>query len=150
MSDDAKKGGGVGYGSPPADHQFKPGKSGNPRGRPVKLERSFTPRQVTRDVLDITEASTKIRTADGVQSIAIIEAILRKAVQKALEGHAPSQRLILGLHGRAVADHFKRYQKQFAFIEMVEDDQVVKPAPPQNERGYLKFINDLRRRTRRK
>ena len=29
-------GGAVGYGRPPKEHQFKPGQSGNPKGRPKR------------------------------------------------------------------------------------------------------------------
>lgn len=148
-SDDNDKQGKVGYGKPPKEHRFKAGKSGNPRGRPVKLGRSHTSRQVVRDILDVTESSTKIRTSDGVRSITIVEAMLRKAVQKGLEGHAPSQRFVIGLHERAIQAHSDRFKKYFSFVEMVEDEAVIKPVPPENEQFHSHFLNGLRKKTRR-
>ena len=32
-----KRTGSIGYGKPPPQHRFKPGRSGNPRGRPKSL-----------------------------------------------------------------------------------------------------------------
>lgn len=46
-----------------ANHRFQKGVSGNPRGRPRKIERSYTLRQQRRDVLRIAESPTTIRTA---------------------------------------------------------------------------------------
>jgi len=57
MSDDQKPK--VGYKNPPVQHQFKSKTSGNPRGRPPKIERSFTERQWYRDVLAVTERPSK-------------------------------------------------------------------------------------------
>ena len=45
----------AGYGRPPIDGRFKKGTSGNPRGRPPKIERSLTPRQMRRDFLRIAK-----------------------------------------------------------------------------------------------
>ncbi|MDP9412852.1 MAG: DUF5681 domain-containing protein [Pseudomonadota bacterium] len=37
----------VGYGSPPEEHQWKPGQSGNPYGRPRKKEEEAHPHKGT-------------------------------------------------------------------------------------------------------
>lgn len=148
MSEEGGSRGDRGYGKPPEEHRFKPGKSGNPRGRPPKSERSFTPRQISRDVLSITEKATKVRTSDGVISTTVIEAIYRRAVQKALEGHGPSIRLVLTMHERAIEDHYERHKRAFSFLELVEDEKVAKPVRAANISGEQRLLNSLRAKTR--
>jgi hypothetical protein len=138
----------VGFKKPPAEHRFKPGQSGNPGGRPPKAERAFLPTQTIRDILAVTEEERKVRSPTGTRKIATIEAVLRRLVQRALEGHGPSLRHIIALHEKAVRAHRDRFAELFGFVEMVEDDSIADPPPSANERFNRKFINDLRKKTR--
>ena len=73
----------------------------------------------------------------------------RVSVQRALEGHGPSLRYAIELHMEAVRQHRDRFSEYFGFVEMVEHNAIEKPVPPVNEHFQRKFINDLRRKTRR-
>jgi hypothetical protein len=99
MSDEDKPNGGrtgetdyrVGYGRPPRDTRFKPGVSGNPRGRPRGTRNLHTvltkimSRRVT-----ITERGTPRR-------IPYLEALLLKISHQALSGDHRATRMILDL-----------------------------------------------------
>jgi hypothetical protein len=71
----------VGYGRPPAHTRFKPGKSGNPKGRP-KSSRNL--RTIIQDAL-----TTKIvlRQGQGKRSISKLEGIVLRQVEGALKGN---------------------------------------------------------------
>lgn len=137
----------VGYGLPPVEHQFKPGKSGNPRGRPVKRERSATLRQFTRDVLEMMDSPITM-TIDGKPTkVTAHEALLRRHLHKAIkEGHGPSLRF----WHREIRDALQRHEadNDFKFLEMVERDALNNPVPPENERSHQKLLNQLRRQTK--
>ncbi len=72
--------GSVGYGRPPVAKQFKPGQSGNPRGRKkgVKNVATIFNQALYRPV--------KIRTPGGVRTLPKIEAIVEVIMNKALAG----------------------------------------------------------------
>jgi len=72
--------GSVGYGRPPVAKQFKPGQSGNPRGRKkgVKNVASIFNEALYRPV--------KIRTTGGVKTLPRIKAIVEVIMNKALAG----------------------------------------------------------------
>lgn len=74
MHDDER----VGYKRPPKEHQFKPGRSGNPRGRP-KGSRSLPEevRAALRKTVVVTEEGRRRR-------ITVVEATLRRLVERAL------------------------------------------------------------------
>ncbi|MEZ0262031.1 MAG: DUF5681 domain-containing protein, partial [Alphaproteobacteria bacterium] len=83
-----------GYKKPPKENRFQKGKSGNPKGRARNSE-------VDRDI-DVLEA---LSAALGIKRQAVIggraiklamdEAIVKKQVQKALDGYMPAVRLVL-------------------------------------------------------
>src|SRR2546423_2320441 len=60
----------VGYGSPPQAHQFKPGQSGNPRGRPKGAKNEAT---ILRELLN---RKIQIREGGRTRKITVLEAIL--------------------------------------------------------------------------
>ena len=80
----------VGYGKPPRHTRFKPGQSGNPKGRPKRikdLEKLFD-----------SELNQTLRINEGGQSRTITkrEAIVKGLVHSALKGDHRAQKLVVG------------------------------------------------------
>jgi hypothetical protein len=89
----------VGYGRPPAEHQFRPGQSGNPSGRP-KGARSFKSdlRDELDEVVSITDDNNK--TIEVTKQRAIIRTLLRMAIA----GDPRAIATIVGSCARALSD----------------------------------------------
>lgn len=82
----------VGYGKPPKHTRFKPGQSGNPRGRPKKSKNV--------DALLERELDEVVTLQEGGQPIQITkrEAIIKQFVNLAIKGNAkPLQMMIAHL-----------------------------------------------------
>lgn len=88
----------VGYGRPPAHTRFKPGRSGNPKGRP-KAAKGL--KRLARDVLT---TSVPVRTASGEKKMHRIEAVLHKTVELAMKGNPRALAEILKLYSSAVPE----------------------------------------------
>lgn len=71
---------GVGYGSPPKHSRFKPGQSGNPKGRPKGVKNLKT------DVLEKLNATVKVNQDGHVTKITTRRASLEVLAAKALRG----------------------------------------------------------------
>ena len=93
MSNSDKKEKGVGYGQPPKSNQFKPGKSGNPKGRPKKPDPSIVD-------LDAT-LSTEFPVNGTLMDSREVE--LRQQVKKARDVKSPIKHMI------HVLDEFEKY-----------------------------------------
>ena len=88
----------VGYGKPPRDHQFKPGRSGNPKGRPKGSKNEST---ILKEVLHHKIA---IRGSHGnVRKISVLEGIHRKMAEDALKGNVKSAGFLLNRYGALVS-----------------------------------------------
>jgi hypothetical protein len=74
----------VGYGRPPVAKQFKPGQSGNPRGRKKGIKNVAT---IFNDAL---YKPVKTRTGGRVRTLPKIEAIVEVMLNKALAGDIPA------------------------------------------------------------
>jgi Family of unknown function (DUF5681) len=79
----------VGYGKPPKQHQFKPGQSGNSKGRPKGAKNTST---LLREILD---GKIDLRTGASVRKVSVREAILLRIAQSALKGEIKSAHFLL-------------------------------------------------------
>ncbi len=90
----------VGYGKPPVASRFKPGQSGNPRGRPrgAKNKRPGMHEERMKDII-LEEAYRGITIRDGDRNVTIplAQAVMRSMGVKAVQGHARAQRLFAEL-----------------------------------------------------
>ena len=86
----------VGYGKPPEATRFKPGQSGNPRGRPkgAKNKRPALHEQRMKEII-LDEAYRGIQVRDGDRNVTIpmAQAVMRSIAVNAAKGHARAQRL---------------------------------------------------------
>lgn len=88
----------VGYGKPPRHSRFKPGQSGNPKGRPKGAKGLNT---MVRETLG---SKIAVRTANGTKHISRIEAVLQKTVEQAMKGNPRAQLELMKLWRNAVPD----------------------------------------------
>lgn len=88
----------VGYGRPPKSTQFKPGKSGNPKGRPLGS------RNLATDLSD--ELSQKITVREGglTQRLTKQRALIKALMAKALQGDIKATSAMLGLYAKVLGD----------------------------------------------
>ncbi len=80
----------VGYGRPPISHQFKPGQSGNPKGRPKN------PKTIKEALRKTLATEIGVKDANGeVIKITCAEAFGRKTVADAIAKDGPTRRMLL-------------------------------------------------------
>ena len=70
----------VGYGRPPKQHQFRPGQSGNRKGRPKGAKNAAT------TLREILNRKIEVRTGSTVRKIRVLEAMLTRFAESALKG----------------------------------------------------------------
>lgn len=107
----------VGFGKPPKEHQFKPGTSGNPNGRPKgapSLDEIFA-REAGRLI--------KLKQGDEVVHISKIEALVRKVLHKAIEGDMTAAKLVFQMRGQAASADAPDTELE---LELGLDEDVVK------------------------
>lgn len=112
----------VGYGNPPKEHRFKKGETKNPRGRPVKRERSLIPRQLRTDTLKVKETLVRMKTADGEALVTAYEAAMTALAKKAMSGHFSAMKLFLQKCEIAVQQHYDAHY-EFQMLEALENRQ---------------------------
>lgn len=88
----------IGYGKPPVATRFKPGQSGNPKGRPRGAKGIKT---LARQIMSEKVA---VRTPQGEKRISKIEALLHKGVEQALKGNARLFAHMVSLYAEAVPE----------------------------------------------
>lgn len=90
----------IGYGKPPKSSRFKPGQSGNPRGRPkgAKNKRPGLHEERMKDII-LEEAYREITVRDGNRNVSVpmAQAVVRAMSVKAAKGDHRSQRLFTEL-----------------------------------------------------
>lgn len=79
----------VGYRRPPKEHQFEPGQSGNPKGRPKGSKNEET---ILNNLLN---RRIEIREAGRSRKISVLEAVLLKFAEEALRGNPRAATFLL-------------------------------------------------------
>jgi hypothetical protein len=85
----------VGYGKPPKNGRFSKGKSGNPTGRPKGSK------NLANVILRESRQKVIVNGPKGKRRVAKVEATVMQLVNKAAQGHLPSQREFLALLERS-------------------------------------------------
>lgn len=91
----------IGKGRPPQKNQFKPGQSGNPKGR------KRADKKLGDTLQNILSEQVTVREGDKVSKMRKSEAMLHSIVVKAMKGDAQAQRTLLSLvreHGQFAPD----------------------------------------------
>jgi hypothetical protein len=91
MPTDEDDAGELGYGRPPKHSRFKPGRSGNPRGRPMGV------RTLRLDFNETMQTSVRIREDGKLRYVRRQEALLLKQRAKALQGHTKAAAQLLSM-----------------------------------------------------
>ena len=116
----------VGYGRPPKQHQFKPGQSGNPRGRPRGRKNEAT-------ILDeLLHRKIEIREKNRIRKITVLEGMLLKFAEDALKGNPKAATFLLtryGLPGDA---------READAAELTQDEQQILDAYARRLEAQLK------------
>lgn len=81
----------VGYGKPPRHSRFKPGTSGNPRGRPKGA------RNLKTELVEELSEKIKIKERGQTRTVSKQRAMLKSLTAKAVHGDARAANVILGL-----------------------------------------------------
>ena len=84
----------VGYGRPPTATQFKPGKSGNPRGRPKG------PKSVGAVLNDILHRRIEVTENGRTHRIPVLEVMLRRLANEAVRSDPRALKLMLSIMDR--------------------------------------------------
>ncbi len=79
----------VGYGKPPRSRQFKPGQSGNPKGRPKGAKSEAT------ILMELLNRKIEIRQNGRIRKITILEGIFHKLAEDSLKGNTKSAAFVL-------------------------------------------------------
>jgi hypothetical protein len=91
----------TGYGKPPREHQFRPGQSGNSKGRPRGAKNTAT---LLREILD---RRIEVRSGNTIRKITVREAMLTRFAESALKGDTKSAAFLLQRYdsGEAAQEH---------------------------------------------
>jgi hypothetical protein len=96
----------VGYGRPPIQHRFAKGTSGNPKGRPKTPKGSKRHNTLLESLERLANRKISLVLNGKRTTLSVMEAILVKTQQQALDGKQDAVRTLLGLQGKV--DQWRR------------------------------------------
>ena len=89
----------VGFGKPPKHTRFKPGQSGNPRGRPKRVPTlaELVQREAKRKIVVVEEGERR--------KVSKLDALAKRLMQEALKGNARATQQVIQLLAVSAAAH---------------------------------------------
>ena len=110
----------VGYGKPPWHSRFKPGQSGNPKGK-VKGYKGYS--ATAKAVLN---EKIKVQTAHGTRKMTKLEAMMRTLINAALQGDPKALDQALRIARDAgMGDEVAEALKSSVMLELREEDLAI-------------------------
>ena len=79
----------VGYGRPPEAHRFKPGRSGNPAGRPRRKQ------SIDEAMEETLHQPVSVNGKGAQRKLPALQVILRQVRNAAMRGHLPAAKFLL-------------------------------------------------------
>jgi hypothetical protein len=92
----------VGYAKPPSEHTWKPGQSGNPKGRRKGSKNEST---ILREIF---QRKIESRSERGTKKITILEGILLRITEDSLKGNTKSATFLLNRYAALVSGELQR------------------------------------------
>jgi Family of unknown function (DUF5681) len=80
----------VGYGRPPEAHRFKPGRSGNPAGRPRRKQ------SIGAAIEEALHQTVSVNEKGRQRKLPALKVIMRQLANAAMRGHLASAKFLLG------------------------------------------------------
>ena len=116
----------VGYGRPPAEHQFKKGQSGNPSGRPTGGRKKREPlcgsdKPTQMMILEEAYRPISLRDGDNIIELPAIQAVLRAMGIAALKGNRFAQKALTDIVQKVEQEH---RDIQYANMEAFTDYKI--------------------------
>jgi hypothetical protein len=105
----------VGYGKPPEQHRFQPGKSGNPKGRPKGS------RPVGALLQDILRQKVAVNENGKTRRLPTLEVMLRRLANDAMRNDKTALKLMLSLVDR----YGSSPETEIKVGELLAEDQVI-------------------------
>jgi hypothetical protein len=105
----------VGYGRPPKATQFKPGRSGNPKGRPKG------PRSIGAILRDVIAQRVPVAEGGKTRRLPALEVMLRRLVNEAMRSDPKAIKLLLTL----VERYTESTELEPHLDELLADDQEI-------------------------
>jgi hypothetical protein len=102
----------IGYGHPPRENRFKPGVSGNPRGRPKGRKNEATM------LTELLFQKVLVRERGRERRITLYEAMLRRFAEDSLKGNIKAAAFLFGRFAAVSSD-------PAAASDLTDDDQAV-------------------------
>ena len=107
----------IGYKKPPKHTQYKKGQSGNPKGRPKKVEASMMDQ-----ILDVFEEPVKVTINARTKQVPQLLVLIRQHMKKGIEGNTTSAKLAMNLFEKKLLPilekkHYKEAQRKSSNIQ---------------------------------
>jgi hypothetical protein len=107
----------VGYGKPPKHTRFRPGQSGNPRGRSRAVDFRDWENPIQKYMLEPITVTIKGKK----EKVPVVDALIKTAIRRALEGCTKHLKVLLdGSGGLKALIQEQRRQKTKAEEELIE------------------------------